>query len=305
MTIFPDFERELVELAARMSATDRARRSRRSDRRLLGGVMTAIAAVVVRGCRRSGFGAAPHGPTTTTNPSGEESSSALVALHAQSGQLLGSGPGLESRVQTLHGLPVVINVWASWCPPCREDFAHFASASLRYGSQMAFLGADLNDTRRAARAFLAERSVGYPSDQKLRSSSPPSCQDSLKVCRAYPRRSPSTGPGGSCPCTSAHTAHWRNSSVTSRSTSSRACRTAAPLGSPSRRRARNPPPGPDPRGPRFNTGLLVERSPAQAPPRHLLPALTRLVALPDGGKLFLYVAPLTAKPATSTGSATT
>ncbi len=87
----------------------------------------------------------------------------LAALHAQAAKLIGSEPGLVARIHALRGFPIVLNVWASWCAPCRAEFGLLASASARYGREVAFLGADVNDSSGDARAFLSRHHVSYPS----------------------------------------------------------------------------------------------------------------------------------------------
>jgi cytochrome c biogenesis protein CcmG/thiol:disulfide interchange protein DsbE len=87
----------------------------------------------------------------------------LAALHQQGGQLLGPETPLAARLRGLRGYPAVINAWASWCTPCQKEFPLFASASLRYGRRVAFLGADANDSSGDARSFLARHPVSYPS----------------------------------------------------------------------------------------------------------------------------------------------
>jgi cytochrome oxidase Cu insertion factor (SCO1/SenC/PrrC family)/thiol-disulfide isomerase/thioredoxin len=89
----------------------------------------------------------------------------LAALHQQASRLLGSQGTLNTPLRALRGYPVVVNAWASWCGPCQQEFPLFASASLRYGRQVAFLGADTNDSAPNARSFLAKHPVSYPSYQ--------------------------------------------------------------------------------------------------------------------------------------------
>jgi len=90
---------------------------------------------------------------------------ALAAIHQQAGQLLGDRAALSIRLRALRGYPVVVNAWASWCAPCRSEFGLLASASARYGREVAFLGVDTSDSPGDARSFLMAHSVSYPSYQ--------------------------------------------------------------------------------------------------------------------------------------------
>lgn len=88
---------------------------------------------------------------------------ALAALHAQGGALL-DGRELSRRLAELHGYPVVVNKWASWCVPCRAEFGAFQRVAAEYGRRVAFLGLDSGDSSRAdAAAFLRSHPVSYPS----------------------------------------------------------------------------------------------------------------------------------------------
>jgi cytochrome oxidase Cu insertion factor (SCO1/SenC/PrrC family)/thiol-disulfide isomerase/thioredoxin len=94
-----------------------------------------------------------------------DSPAALAQLHAQAAQLLGSLGALKERLKALHGYPVVLNAWASWCPPCRQEFPLFAVAAAAYGRRVGFLGVATDDDTAAARAYLHNHTVSYPSYQ--------------------------------------------------------------------------------------------------------------------------------------------
>jgi cytochrome c biogenesis protein CcmG, thiol:disulfide interchange protein DsbE len=88
----------------------------------------------------------------------------LAGLHRQANELLEGGPdAFEGRLRELRGHPVVVNKWASWCGPCRAEFPYFRKQALTRGKRVAFLGVNSNDNDAAARKFLREHPVPYPS----------------------------------------------------------------------------------------------------------------------------------------------
>ncbi|HEY3434153.1 MAG TPA: TlpA disulfide reductase family protein [Solirubrobacterales bacterium] len=88
----------------------------------------------------------------------------LAALHKQANELLpGGSEAYEKRIAELRGYPVVVNVWASWCGPCRFEFPVLQKLSARYGKRVAFLGVNSEDSDDAAATFLREEPVPYPS----------------------------------------------------------------------------------------------------------------------------------------------
>ena len=69
----------------------------------------------------------------------------------------------------LRGYPVVINFWASWCVPCKDEAPFLADSARAHRRQVAFLGIDVQDLTADARHFLRALEVPYVS---VRDSSP-------------------------------------------------------------------------------------------------------------------------------------
>jgi cytochrome c biogenesis protein CcmG, thiol:disulfide interchange protein DsbE len=61
----------------------------------------------------------------------------------------------------LHGMPVVINFWASWCGPCRSEIPLFVKAAAREHRNVAFVGIDVQDLTGDAVRFLPRFHVDY------------------------------------------------------------------------------------------------------------------------------------------------
>jgi cytochrome c biogenesis protein CcmG/thiol:disulfide interchange protein DsbE len=69
----------------------------------------------------------------------------------------------ELGVDDLKGKAVVVNFWASWCVPCRDEAPVLQKTYARYRDQgLVVLGVDVNDFRQDARRFMKRYGLSYP-----------------------------------------------------------------------------------------------------------------------------------------------
>lgn len=71
--------------------------------------------------------------------------------------------GEAVRLSDYAGKPVVINFWATWCPPCRQELPGFENAWQQYGDDVAFLMVECGgETTEEVETFIAEGGYTFP-----------------------------------------------------------------------------------------------------------------------------------------------
>ncbi len=70
--------------------------------------------------------------------------------------------GRKATLSELRGQIVIINFWASWCPPCREEAAYLEQTWRKYKDKgVVFIGVDYVDTENEALAYIKEFDITY------------------------------------------------------------------------------------------------------------------------------------------------
>lgn len=156
----PDDTGSGLGLSAERQAAGADRRPRGGSRRALlaaGAVLAAalVAAVLVDS------GPPPDGARRPAQPVTEYPPAERGEPVALRGTDLSGSP---VDVGALRGGPVVLNVWGSWCAPCRTEAPVLDAVSEQYADRgVRFVGINVKDNASAARAFERRFGIGYPS----------------------------------------------------------------------------------------------------------------------------------------------
>ena len=74
-------------------------------------------------------------------------------------------PGLDGgqvKLSDFKGRPVLVNFWATWCPPCKEEMPEFSRLNIKYASNsVQFVGISIDSVDKVS-AFRKENEISYP-----------------------------------------------------------------------------------------------------------------------------------------------
>ncbi len=69
--------------------------------------------------------------------------------------------GQSVSVSSLRGKPVLLNFWATWCPPCRQEIPELQEFHQTYGDHIVLLGVNWGEAPKTVKAFLDRLGVSY------------------------------------------------------------------------------------------------------------------------------------------------
>jgi len=93
---------------------------------------------------------------------GDELTEAPVAGYLAPQFVLNSTVGDKVSLSDYRGQPVVLNFWATWCPPCRAEMPEFQEASVKYNGQAVVLGIDQGEPPSIVSDFGNSLGISYP-----------------------------------------------------------------------------------------------------------------------------------------------
>ena len=108
----------------------------------------------------------PSPPDNTSAPPAGGRTSAPGNRNAAPDFTVTDGGGNRVSTADLSGKPVILNFWATWCPPCRSELPAFDKLYRQYGNEVSFMMIDLTDgyreTVEGVKKFISENGYTFP-----------------------------------------------------------------------------------------------------------------------------------------------
>ena len=99
---------------------------------------------------------------SSTSQEGQEERSTIQAPNVT----ILDAAGKEVQLHSLVGKPIILNFWASWCPPCKQEMPDFEAAYKEYGSEIQFMMVNMTDGGRetisSAKEYIASQGYSFP-----------------------------------------------------------------------------------------------------------------------------------------------
>ena len=71
--------------------------------------------------------------------------------------------GVDKYLESLKGKVVIVDFWATWCPPCRQEIPGFIELQKKHGDKgLVVVGLSLDDETEAVKEFCKTEKVNYP-----------------------------------------------------------------------------------------------------------------------------------------------
>ncbi|NBV84546.1 TlpA family protein disulfide reductase, partial [bacterium] len=70
--------------------------------------------------------------------------------------------GQPVKLDSYKGKVILINYWATWCPPCVAEIPELIALQKKYAGKLQIIGISLDDDPSAARRFAAQTKFNYP-----------------------------------------------------------------------------------------------------------------------------------------------
>ena len=96
--------------------------------------------------------------TEVSAPSVPSTASSSLLDGFQATSVLGDSLSLSK----MKGKIIIVDFWATWCPPCVKEIPHFISLQNTYQDQVQIIGISLDKSMAPVKDFMSRRDVNYP-----------------------------------------------------------------------------------------------------------------------------------------------